>query len=312
MSAMSMTATGTVLGTPYYLSPEQARGNRDIDHRSDLYTVGVIMYQSVAGRVPVHAESFNELLFKIALESPPPLASFIPQLDPTFSKIVEKAMSRKREDRYQSAREMRHALAQWLELPTSGAHVPAPGGSGLRPSPWESGETVTGSRLVPTNSNFGSTAVSPFRRSSPLKGALIALAVLGVVGVSAALILKRGSGGSSTAAPAISSSPVVAPPSASAPAPDAPIVIAPADPPPLAEPSDSDPVPGVGEDAPRDTGPLSGLRARPRPGADEAAVKPRPQSRPAAAPRAPAAATPAPAPAPAPATSAKRRRDFGY
>src|SRR5690606_3685177 len=72
---LSMTVTGAVIGTPYYLSPEQARGQRDIDHRSDLYTTGVIMYEAVSGTVPASADNLNELLFKIALESPEPLWS---------------------------------------------------------------------------------------------------------------------------------------------------------------------------------------------------------------------------------------------
>ncbi|MEM9874275.1 MAG: serine/threonine-protein kinase, partial [Myxococcota bacterium] len=66
---MSMTRTGAVMGTPYYMSPEQAKGS-PIDARSDLYSVGVVLYQMLTGRVPFNAGSFNELLFKIALESP--------------------------------------------------------------------------------------------------------------------------------------------------------------------------------------------------------------------------------------------------
>jgi eukaryotic-like serine/threonine-protein kinase len=309
MSAMSMTATGTVLGTPYYLSPEQARGHRDIDHRSDLYTVGVILYQTVLGRVPVHAESFNELLFKIALESPPPLKTLLPQLDPAFSDIVEHAMARKREDRYQNAAEMRLALAKWLELPTSGAHVAIPSGSGAARAPWDSGETVTGSLLLPTNSNFGLTSGQAFRRTSRVRIALIVVGVLGVIGVSAALLLKRGSGDASVASSAVASSPVPASPSASAP-----IVIAPADPfpTPAAPEQDDSALRGTLEPDSKvvDDGPLSGLPSRADLAAKRQGVTPRPQ-RPATAPvtpRAPATA----APTPAPATSGKRRRDFGY
>src|SRR5205807_2566212 len=81
---MIMTRTGSVMGTPYYMSPEQAKGAKDSDHRSDLYAVGVILYEAVTGRVPFDGETFNELLFKIALEPPPPLASLVPDLDANF------------------------------------------------------------------------------------------------------------------------------------------------------------------------------------------------------------------------------------
>ena len=111
---MAATGGGLVLGTPFYMSPEQAKGARHIDHRSDLYAVGVILYECVTGKVPFEAETLNELIFRIVLEAPPPVESIVPDLDPGFAAILHKAMAREIGERYQTAREMAEALAHWL------------------------------------------------------------------------------------------------------------------------------------------------------------------------------------------------------
>jgi len=110
----SMTRTGAVMGTPYYMAPEQAKGGRDVDHRADVYAVGVILYQAVVGTVPFDAATFNELLFKIVLETPPSMLAVAPGIDPSFVAIVEKAMARDLSARYQSAAELKAALESWL------------------------------------------------------------------------------------------------------------------------------------------------------------------------------------------------------
>jgi len=130
----SMTRTGAVMGTPYYMSPEQAKGNRNVDHRVDLYAVGVILYEALAGEVPFRAETFNELLFKIVLESPVPLTEKVPDMDPALAAIVQKAMAREPKERFQTAAELQQALRDWLAsvgpLPeaTLGRHTPSGAG----------------------------------------------------------------------------------------------------------------------------------------------------------------------------------------
>ncbi|HZF52135.1 MAG TPA: protein kinase [Polyangiaceae bacterium] len=114
--SMSMTSTGAVVGTPYYLSPEQARGLKNIDARSDLYSVGVVLYQAVTGRLPFNAETFNELVFKIALEEPEPAEIVVPNLDRSFAAIISRAMVRDVNGRFQSAREFQEALEQWMAM----------------------------------------------------------------------------------------------------------------------------------------------------------------------------------------------------
>lgn len=111
----SMTRTGAVMGTPYYMSPEQAKGARELDQRADLYAVGVILYECSSGRVPFQAQTFNELLFKIVLEEPPPLRDLQQNLDEDFIAVVSKAMAREASERYQSAAEFQSALHGWAQ-----------------------------------------------------------------------------------------------------------------------------------------------------------------------------------------------------
>ncbi len=129
-SALSMTRTGTVMGTPYYMAPEQARGSKHSDVRSDLYGVGVILYEAVTGTVPFQAETFNELIFKIALETPPPPQQLNPSLDPAFAQIIAKGMARDPAARFQSASEFSQALQEWLARAAGAGAAASPHGPG--------------------------------------------------------------------------------------------------------------------------------------------------------------------------------------
>src|SRR6187551_3330990 len=111
----SMTRTGAVMGTPYYMAPEQAKGAKDIDIRVDIYAAGVILYEAVSGRVPFNADTFNELIFKIVLESPPPVEEVTPGLDPAFAAIIKKAMARDLNERFASCADFLAALSAWAE-----------------------------------------------------------------------------------------------------------------------------------------------------------------------------------------------------
>lgn len=126
----SMTRTGAVMGTPYYMAPEQAKGERTVDHRADVYSVGVILYEAATGKVPFDADTFNELLFKIVLEEPVAMSERVPEIDAQFSAIVKKAMAKSPAERYQSAAALQADLAAYLETvplrPDNTAHAGTP------------------------------------------------------------------------------------------------------------------------------------------------------------------------------------------
>jgi serine/threonine protein kinase len=104
-SAEHLTVTGSLLGTPSYMSPEQARGGK-IDGRSDLFSVGCILYEMVAGQRAFRGESITALLFKIITEEPPSLRELDPTVSDAMLRIIGKALSKAPETRYQTGREL--------------------------------------------------------------------------------------------------------------------------------------------------------------------------------------------------------------
>jgi serine/threonine-protein kinase len=107
---LALTHSGAVLGTPYYMSPEQVRGAREVDHRADIYAIGVILFEALTGERPFDAETYNELILKIATEPLPNIAALNPDLDPRLCAIVERAMARDPKDRFPDVKSLAQAL----------------------------------------------------------------------------------------------------------------------------------------------------------------------------------------------------------
>jgi hypothetical protein len=205
-SGFSMTRTGAVMGTPYYMSPEQAKGAKGMDHRADLYAVGVILYECVTGRVPFNADTFNELLFKIVLETPQPVEQVVPDSDPEFNKIIQKAMAREPGLRYQTSKEFQQAVDSWASgAGVGGAAVPL----GATPSPGSRTAALPAvtaptppagvgglassepGRRTGTPNNFASTGGAPFIEG----GAQEKKSNFGLIGAVAAGVVVVGLGG---------------------------------------------------------------------------------------------------------------------
>ncbi len=109
--SMKLTTEGLVMGTPYYMSPEQVRGSSTIDARTDIYALGVILYECVTGVRPFDAQTVQHLAVLIHEGKPVPLATRRSALPPAFYDIVNRAMSTDRDQRFESARALAAALA---------------------------------------------------------------------------------------------------------------------------------------------------------------------------------------------------------
>ena len=108
----SLTQTNSALGTPLYMSPEQARSPRDVDVRSDIYSVGVIFYELLTGRTPFMSETgeFTEILFKLFTADVPRIEEVRADISPELAAVVHKALAREVADRFQTVGEFAEAL----------------------------------------------------------------------------------------------------------------------------------------------------------------------------------------------------------
>jgi serine/threonine-protein kinase len=106
-----LTIQGALLGTPAYMSPEQARGER-ADHRTDLFSLGTIIYEMVTGERPFKGRSRIEILQAVISSDPPPMSLYNAQVPPELEQIVNRAMAKDRHQRYATMREMEAALKQ--------------------------------------------------------------------------------------------------------------------------------------------------------------------------------------------------------
>ncbi len=196
----SQTRTGSLLGTPYYMSPEQARGLRSVDARSDLWSLAVITYRCLTGQYPFMGEAVGDLLVRICTSDPARPSSMRSDLSQEVDTWMARALEREPERRFQSAKEMADAFSALAGLSVaSGQRAPSSSSEGgaLR-NPIPDTRTLSATAGALTNAAFerdtrGRDDALPTRSSSTgrllVAGGVAALAVVGVVG---ALVLRSG------------------------------------------------------------------------------------------------------------------------
>ncbi len=146
-----LTATGNILGTPAYMAPEQWRGEL-VDARTDIYSLGIMLYEMVLGQLPFSGDTPYTLMYKHFNDAPPPPHLANPDLDPGVEAVILRALAKNPDDRYQSAEAMAEDFVTALRAgPTRRRPAPAP----------EMEKTVIGEEAEPTR------APSPPERATP-------------------------------------------------------------------------------------------------------------------------------------------------
>jgi eukaryotic-like serine/threonine-protein kinase len=107
------TRTGITLGTPYYMPPEQARGQKELDERADIYALGVILFELLSGQKPHNGENYNAILYSILMQAAPRIETYRPDLPPELAALVHRAMAADANERPQSVSELSEALAPY-------------------------------------------------------------------------------------------------------------------------------------------------------------------------------------------------------
>lgn len=171
----ALTRTGSMMGSPLYMSPEQAVGSKAIDHRTDVWSLGAVLYEVLTGRSPHHsAQTLGQLIMAICSAPPLPLTQVAPSVPREVAEIVQRALRLDPNERFQSAAEMRDAIRQLLPNGTNVTEsmlVPAP--AALSTSQPVLGAVATGAPAQSTAEPFTRTAPKPAR-----KGPLVALGLL--------------------------------------------------------------------------------------------------------------------------------------
>ncbi len=231
-STHSSTRTGSLLGTPHYMSPEQAAG-RTVDHRADIYAIGIILYECFTGTKPFQADALFDLLRMHVEAPPPPPRQRRPDLPPELEHVILVALAKQPEHRFASAQAMSMALQhatsqlapeQWAPLTVTRGPVTNPGAWAPTPPVSWAGRGTSPPTPAPQHVSTISAGqvtgvpVTPAATTSSRKGLWIAVTAILLVGggVTAAVIANGGGGASSPSPDVVAAKPAEITPAAPA------------------------------------------------------------------------------------------------
>src|SRR6185437_2917263 len=146
-----LTVTGIAVGTPAYMSPEQALGERDVDGRSDIYSLGVVAYQALSGVLPFQASNTPAMMMKHISETPRPLRSLRPDVPPALDGAIARALVKRPEDRWPTATVFRDAILREEAPRVPWQHTPASAPPRIAPPAGAWPPPADNTRVAPAN-----------------------------------------------------------------------------------------------------------------------------------------------------------------
>jgi serine/threonine-protein kinase len=285
---LALTRTSAVMGSPLYMSPEQMKASRDVDARTDIWSLGVTLYQLVVGEVPFHAESPMALGAKVLHEQPTPPMLTRPEIPKALNDLILRCLEKDPARRYKDAAALEQALARVDPTAEADPLAPPAATTGPRVSLGAGGTPPSGSHTLPFSATELAHDTPVLARRATRLGAL-AIVAIALVGTALVVARMGSSGTASESAPASAFKPSSL---GAVDAPSAPPIIAPA-------PVASTPQAAASSSSP--PAPSTTALSRPRPPTPAPTVVPK-REPPAHAPSA-SAAPPPPAPANTPSSN---------
>jgi serine/threonine-protein kinase len=165
------TRTGSLMGTPLYMSPEQCKGAGVLDHRTDIYSLGVILFEMLSGRPPFNAEGVGELFAKHMLEDPPLVTDFVPNAPAHLAAAIMKALAKDPAARFQTMDDFRKAVIGEVRVT-----APAPTGVRRLPNTSQSTMATTMSARASTTLSSASSEIDEGLEIKPKRTKLLVIA----------------------------------------------------------------------------------------------------------------------------------------